>query len=159
MKSSKFFILLGAALLLAGAAYFIAQAPGRMRVETLAVESKTGERHLFLVEIADTPAKEKRGLMFRRHLAPDHGMLFEMGRTDIASFWMKNTLIPLDMLFIAADGEIKTIHANAVPLSLQSISSGVPVRAVLEINGGLAQALGIKSGDRVVHPYAAGPKF
>jgi uncharacterized membrane protein (UPF0127 family) len=83
-------------------------------------------------------------------------MLFEMGQEAITSFWMKNTLIPLDMLFIAKNGEIKTIHENAEPKSLTGISSEVPVYAVLEINGGRAKALGIKRGDQVIHPYFTG---
>ena len=95
--------------------------------------------------------------MFREHMDPDHGMLFEMDGTAITQFWMKNTLIPLDMLFIAPDGTIKTIHENAVPKSLDSISSEVPVSAVLELNGGRAQALGIAAGDKVIYSFFNAP--
>jgi len=154
MKLSKTSLLtvLGAALLLAALAYFSTLGKSGP-VETLVIESGNGIRHGFTVEIADTPEKQETGLMFRTHMAPGHGMLFEFDRTDILRFWMKNTLIPLDMLFIAADGEIKKIHENAVPGSLAPVSSEVPVAAVLEINGGQARALGIATGDRVTHPF------
>ena len=105
--------------------------------------------HSFTVEIAESDATRARGLMFRESMAVDAGMLFIYPRTQITSFWMKNTLIPLDMLFIRDDGEIVQIAADAVPGSLKSIRSTQPVRAVLEINGGLAAALGIEIGDRV----------
>ncbi|MBI3441075.1 MAG: DUF192 domain-containing protein [Proteobacteria bacterium] len=147
------FALMGAVLLLAGAVHFIAAAHGRMRHETLIIASKVSGEHRFEVEIADTPATEEMGLMFREYMAPDHGMLFELNQNAVAHFWMKNTLISLDLLFISADGVIKTIHAHAVPKSLAIISSEVPVQAVLEINGGLAKELGIAEGDRVIHPY------
>ncbi|MCE9507817.1 MAG: DUF192 domain-containing protein [Alphaproteobacteria bacterium] len=148
--------LIAAAIVLVAGFYFSSVAQKGARLETLVIEGKLGGRHSFEVEIASTPAEEEIGLMFREQMAPDHGMLFEMGRTAKTSFWMKNTLIPLDMLFIAADGEIKTIHENAVPKSLEPLSSGVPVAAVLEINGGRARELGIRAGDRVIHPYFKG---
>ena len=93
-----------------------------------------------------------RGLMFREKLGPYDGMLFDFYKDAPVSFWMKNTLIPLDMVFIAGDGTIKSIHANAVPHSTETIPSQFPVRAVLEINGGSAKLLGIKPGDKVLHP-------
>lgn len=108
--------------------------------------------HAFTVEIADTPEAIRQGLMHRAELAPDAGMLFDFGMTREASMWMKNTLIPLDMLFILENGEIVAIARKARPHSLRSISPGVPVRAVLEIPGGRAEELGIGPGDEVIHP-------
>ena len=87
--------------------------------------------------------------MFRKQMAPDAGMLFDFHGLVMTQFWMKNTVIPLDMMFIRADGTISTIAANAVPYSETPIPSAEPVRAVLEINGGRARALGIAPGDRV----------
>ena len=106
----------------------------------------------FAVEIADDNAERAKGLMFRDHLAPDAGMLFDYGEEQLASFWMQNTLIPLDMIFIGADGVVKTIHVNARPLDTTSIPSGVPVRFVLEIPGGRSTEIGLKVGDRMEHP-------
>ncbi len=106
----------------------------------------------FDVELALNEAERSRGLMFRDKLGPYDGMLFDFYQEAPVSFWMKNTLIPLDMLFIAADGTIRHIHSNAVPLSTDTIPSQFPVRAVLEINGGSARLLGIKPGDKVKHP-------
>ena len=103
------------------------------------------------VELALDDAHRSHGLMFRKKLGPYEGMLFDFFQEMPVSFWMKNTLIPLDMLFIAADGTIKHIHANAVPMTTDAIPSEYPVRAVLEINGGSAALLGIKPGDRVKH--------
>jgi uncharacterized protein len=114
---------------------------------------KSGETvHKFTVEIADTPDSIREGLMFRESLAPDAGMLFDFGEVRPAAMWMKNTLIPLDMLFMDGDGEVIAIARNAVPGSLRSLGPGVPVRAVLEIPGGRAKELGINPGDKVTHP-------
>jgi uncharacterized membrane protein (UPF0127 family) len=106
----------------------------------------------FDVEMAVTEAQREHGLMFRKQLGPYDGMLFDFFHEQPVTFWMKNTLIPLDMVFIAGDGTIKHIHANAMPLSTDTIPSEFPVRAVLEINGGSARLLGIKPGDKVKHP-------
>ncbi|MBS0520331.1 MAG: DUF192 domain-containing protein [Proteobacteria bacterium] len=111
-----------------------------------------GREIKFDVELALTEAQREHGLMFREKLGPYEGMLFDFYREQPVSFWMKNTLIPLDMVFIAGDGTIKHVHANAVPLSTDTIPSEYPVRAVLEINGGSARLLGIKPGDKVRHP-------
>jgi uncharacterized membrane protein (UPF0127 family) len=89
--------------------------------------------------------------MYREKLGPYEGMLFDFYQEQTVSFWMKNTLIPLDMVFIAADGTIRHIHANAVPRSEETVPSVHPVRCVLEINGGSAKLLGIKPGDKVKH--------
>jgi uncharacterized membrane protein (UPF0127 family) len=106
----------------------------------------------FEVELATNDAERARGLMYRKQLGPYEGMLFDFYQEMPVSFWMKNTLIPLDMVFIAADGTVKHVHANAVPLSTETVPSRFPVRAVLEINGGSAALLGIKPGDTVRHP-------
>ena len=103
----------------------------------------------FTVEMATTSSEQERGLMFRKTLAPDAGMLFDFGNEEMRAFWMKNTLIPLDMLFIKANGTVARIASNAKPLSEDSIPSYEPVRAVLEIPGGRAAQLGLKAGDIV----------
>ncbi len=103
----------------------------------------------FMVEMATAWPQQERGLMFRKSLAPNAGMLFDFGKEQEESFWMKNTLIPLDMLFIKANGRIARIAANAKPLSTDGIPSYEPVRAVLEIAGGRAAELGLKPGDLV----------
>ena len=116
----------------------------------LTIESASG-KHRFSIEEAQTPQQMAQGLMFRRAMAADAGMLFEFDHPQIASCWMKNTLIPLDMLFIAADGHVADFHERAVPLSEAVIESKVPVRAVLELNGGSVARLGIHRGDLVHH--------
>jgi uncharacterized membrane protein (UPF0127 family) len=103
----------------------------------------------FMVEMAaDKPAREK-GLMFRTKLAPNAGMLFDFQQEGLQVFWMKNTPLPLDMIFIKADGTISSIAENAVPFSEEPIPSSEPVRAVLEINAGKSRALGITEGEKV----------
>jgi uncharacterized protein len=109
-------------------------------------------RHRFTVELAQTPEQLQQGLMFRPSLAPDAGMLFDFKAPTVATMWMRNTLIPLDMLFVDAVGTIVAIRARAIPGSDTIISAGVPVRAVLELNGGTAERLGIDPGDRVLYP-------
>lgn len=111
-----------------------------------------GSAYKFEVEIVTTPESRAQGLMFRKALAPNAGMLFIYPDEKPVSFWMKNTLIPLDMLFLKSDGQIAHIAHNAVPLDESQIDSGAAVKAVLEINGGTAAALGIKEGDRVEYP-------
>jgi uncharacterized membrane protein (UPF0127 family) len=107
-------------------------------------------RHEFTVELALTPQQQQQGLMFRREMAPDAGMLFDFGRRPRrASMWMKNTYIPLDMLFIEADGTIESIAERTTPHSLETISSRGQVRYVLELNGGTVARLGIAPGDRM----------
>ncbi len=113
----------------------------------LTIHSANGD-HAFRVEIAASLAEQERGLMFRRELSPDRGMIFPYDPPQEVSFWMKNTLIPLDMIFIRADGAIARI-STARPLSLETVPSGEPVVAVLEIGGGRAAELGIREGDRV----------
>lgn len=122
----------------------------KWRVQPVVVETQSG-RHRFSAEIADTRKLRALGLMFRRKMAPDRGMLFDFRRDEEVSMWMKNTFIPLDMIFIRADGTIHHIVENTVPHSLENISSGGRVRAVLEVNAGTAKRLGMKPGDIVRH--------
>ena len=114
------------------------------------IETKSGQ-HRFAVEFAHTPEQLSFGLMFRRALPRDAGMLFNYARPQKVAMWMKNTLIPLDMLFIDTSGRIVHIRQRAVPGSLEAISSKVPVRGVLELNGGTVSRLGITLGDKVRH--------
>jgi uncharacterized protein len=119
-------------------------------MRTLEIASKTGV-HVFSVEIATNDAERQKGLMFRKELPEGRGMLFDFGHDQDVSMWMKNTYISLDMLFIADDGRISRIAENTEPLSEKIISSGGPVRAVLEVIGGTARKLGISPGDRVAN--------
>lgn len=111
--------------------------------------SSNGREQRFIVEVARTGEEQAMGLMFRTQLAPDRGMIFPMDPPRNASFWMRNTLIPLDMIFVRADGTIANIEANTVPYSEEPVRSVGPVAAVLEIPGGRSAELGIKPGDRV----------
>lgn len=113
-----------------------------------------GKVHRFRVEVARTSAEQAKGLMFRTTMGPNEGMIFPRDPPMQASFWMKNTVIPLDLLFIGADGRIESIAAKAVPYSLEPIPSRGPVAAVLELNGGRAAQLGIAPGDKVSWPLA-----
>lgn len=127
-----------------------AQEPMRFRASTLTVETAKGA-HDFAVELALSPEQKARGLMFRSEMPADAGMLFVYDRPQVITMWMRNTLIPLDMLFIRADGRISRITERAVPGSLTTISSRGRVLAVLELRGGTVARLGIKTGDRVEH--------
>ena len=121
-------------------------------LDSLEIVTSAG-RHAFQVEIADNDATREHGLMDRRYMAADHGMLFEFDREAPVSFWMKSTYIPLDMIFIAPSGVVTHIAANAEPLSERVIPSGKPCVAVLELNGGTAASIGLKVGDKVRHPF------
>jgi uncharacterized membrane protein (UPF0127 family) len=114
----------------------------------LTIQSASGT-HRFTVEVAETPEQQAQGLMNRQSLAPDRGMIFPRNPPGDASFWMKNTLIPLDLIFIRADGTIARIAEKTVPLSLDPVPSLEPVVAVLEIPGGRSAELGVKAGDKV----------
>src|ERR687884_622793 len=134
-----------------GASATLAQPLQTFPTSELTIESASG-RHKFHVELATTPAQREQGLMFRRGLAPDAGMLFDFRQPSPVSMWMKNTFIPLDMLFIDNQGRIINIAERAVPQSLDTVAAAAPARAVLELNGGTAARLGIRPGDRVVSP-------
>jgi uncharacterized membrane protein (UPF0127 family) len=117
-------------------------------LQTLEIASKTGV-HAFQVEMAITPEEKEHGLMFRRELPEGHGMLFDFMVDQPVAFWMKNTYLPLDMIFIRGDGRILRIAENTEPMSERNIPSGGPVRAVLEVIAGTAKKFGIAAGDRV----------
>ncbi len=151
MTTRRMLLLSGAAMI----ASLLASAAGgqlqRFATSELTIVSATGP-HKFTVEVADTPAQMEQGLMFRRAMAADAGMLFDYKTPTVATMWMRNTLIPLDMLFVDAHGRIVNIHERAVPQSLDVIAAAAPVRAVIELNGGTAARLGIAPGDQVRHP-------
>ena len=111
--------------------------------------TQNGQTHRFRVEVARSQAEQSQGLMFRTELGPQDGMIFPSATPQFRSFWMKNVVIPLDLLFIGADGLVSNIAANAVPYSEDSIPSDGPVVAVLELAGGRAAELGITAGARV----------
>lgn len=119
-----------------------------LRTAPLEIITDRGDFH-FRVEVADTFASRERGLMFRKSLAAKRGMLFDFKSSQTVAFWMKNTLIPLDMLFIGADGRILTIARDAKPMDETPIPSGGPVLAVLELRGGRAAEIDAEPGDRV----------
>jgi uncharacterized membrane protein (UPF0127 family) len=123
-------------------------------LQQLEIVSKNGV-HVFAVEMAVTPEEQARGLMFRHKLPEGQGMLFDFQQEKPMSFWMKNTYISLDIIFIRGDGRIHRIAENTVPLSEALVSSGAPVRAVLEVVAGTTRKLGIAAGDRVAHPIFA----
>lgn len=126
---------------LAPSAAGLSQAP-------LCITSGT-KKHIFTVEIARSSMEQAKGLMFRTELADDAGMIFPFAEPKVASFWMKNTVIPLDIIFIRENGTIESIAENTVPYSTEPVSAGEPVVSVLELRGGLTLELGIKAGDRV----------
>lgn len=124
----------------------------KMRRETLVLVTAAGERAIE-VEVAETPQEKAVGLMFRRSLPESSGMLFPYEAPQEVTMWMRNTFIPLDMVFIRADGVVHRIEARTEPLSERTIASRGPVTAVLELAGGVAEKLGLRPGDRVLHPH------
>ena len=114
------------------------------------VESGPNQYHFF-VEIAETRSQRQRGLMFRPDLPQNTGMLFDFGEETQLSMWMKNTFIPLDMLFVNEQGTIHRIVENTTPLSLKTIPGGAPTMVVIEFNAGVTRRLGIRPGDRIIH--------
>ncbi len=120
-------------------------------LERLEISTKSGPR-VFMVEMAATEDEKNSGLMYRNDLPDGQGMLFDFSPPQLVSMWMKNTLIPLDMIFIQADGRILRIAHNTEPLSTIPIPSGGVVKGVLEVNGGATKRYGIGPGDRVEHP-------
>ena len=117
--------------------------------EKLTIVTQDGVRHDFNVEMALSPEQQITGLMFRPSVAADGGMLFDWGAERVSQMWMRNTVAPLDMIFIGADGRVRAIAENTVPYSEAVISSRVPVRATLELAAGTARRLNIEVGDKV----------
>ncbi len=145
---------LALALLLGGAARAQDDDPTgpqpALPTETLTILGDDGKSHVFTVELAITEEQQDTGLMFRTSVAANAGMLFPWDQPQVSQMWMKNTIIPLDMVFIGADGTIKAIAENTVPYSLNPISSGVPVLATLELQAGITAADNINVGDKVI---------
>jgi len=114
------------------------------------IVSKSGE-HKFLVDVATTMAQRQMGLMYREKMARSSGMMFDFGEEQLIAMWMKNTLIPLDMLFVDKTGKILQIERATTPLSLETIAGRRPAMSVIELNAGLTGELGISEGDQVMH--------
>ena len=133
------------------AAALFAQPLRAAELQPLEIATKNGVQ-VFQVELADTDEERARGLMYRREVPEGYGMLFDFKKDQEVTMWMENTYVSLDMLFIRSDGRIARIAENTEPLSRRIVSSGGPVRAVLELVGGSARRLGIAAGDRVAHP-------
>jgi uncharacterized protein len=143
------FALLMAAMLMAATLASPARADG---LETLQIITASGT-HDFQVEVAKDEESRARGLMNRPFMPADRGMLFEFERDEPVAFWMKNTYIPLDMIFISSKGRVTNVVANAEPLSERILPSGPPCVAVLELNGGAAASIGLKVGDTIRHSF------
>jgi uncharacterized protein len=147
----------GLAAFLAVTRMAVTEEPMRLAADpTPLIITGNGPDASFIVEVADDPDERARGLMFRTDLKSDQAMLFIFDKDRKIAMWMKNTPLPLDMLFVQEDGTITNIAKNTVPQSEEVIPSGGPVRFVLEINAGLADALGIETGERLVHPAIGG---
>lgn len=134
-------------------AMFIAQVSlaGECNPERLSIKGDWGQA-AFNVDIADTPELRARGLMHVEDMPMQHGMLFVFPQPQVAIFWMRNTLIPLDMIFAAEDGTVRHIHHNAIPHDETPIPGGSDIKFVFEINGGMSEMLGLKAGDLLRHP-------
>ena len=117
----------------------------------IVIETRGGERYNMEVELATSPQQQAQGLMYRRDMPADSGMLFIYRGERVVSMWMRNTVIPLDMVFIDAEGRIEKVVERTEPMSLKTISSDRPVKGVLELNSGTAARLGLGTGDRVIH--------
>lgn len=120
-------------------------------LERLEIITSSGT-HEFQVEIADTPGERSKGLMYRKSMPQNQGMLFDFHVEGPVMMWMKNTYIPLDMVFVSREGVVTRVAANTVPMSEEVISSGGPAYAVLELNAGVADKIGLKAGDEIRHP-------
>ncbi len=131
------------------AALSAAGQPSDLPREQIVIECADGQKHIFDMEIATTSAQRERGLMFRQSMPKDAGMLFLFDPPEPAAFWMKNTYIPLDILFIRADGTIAKIKEGAMPFDLMPVDSAGPVKYVIELNGGEAARRRIKAGDKI----------
>lgn len=132
-----------------GAAQGVGAPQAELPKEKLVIVTSDGQRHVFSVEMAISNQQQMTGLMFRPSVPEDGGMLFDWGQARDSAMWMKNTIAPLDMVFINADGTIRRIAENTTPRSLATIASGGPVRATLELAAGTAARLGLQVGDRV----------
>lgn len=130
---------------------FVVPAEAKLKREPATLVTAAGQRYEFTIEVAESEQDKATGLMFRTSIGEREGMLFPYGEPREITMWMKNTYIPLDMVFIKADGTIHRIEARTEPFSEKVIASRGNVTAVLEIAGGLAEKLGLKSGDKVVH--------
>lgn len=135
---------------IAALALLVLAAGAGLRAEPLTIDAG-GQVHEFDIDVARSAAERARGLMFRKELAPDYGMLFDFGREAEVTMWMKNTFVPLDMLFVRADGTIHRIAQRTTPFSTETIASRGPVQAVLELPGGTTARLGIEPGHSVRH--------
>lgn len=155
VRRARFIAVVAALIAVAAPVGFVAPgvalAQGTIIANKLEIRTATAS-HGFTVEIADTDAKRAEGLMFRTEMAADHGMLFDFQREQPVWFWMKNTYLPLDMIFVKADGTILSIAENTTPLSEATVGSGGSVRFVFEVVAGTAKRLGLAPGDRLVHP-------
>ncbi|MBR0828475.1 DUF192 domain-containing protein [Bradyrhizobium manausense] len=143
------------AAVLVAAAFAVAGAVQAANFQPLEIVTKSGVQ-VFAVEMATTEEEKQTGLMYRKELADGKGMLFDFSPEQEVTMWMKNTYIPLDMIFIRADGRILRIAENTEPMSTKIIPSGGLAKAVLEVPGGTAQKYGIRPGDRVAHPLFGG---
>ena len=135
----------------AAAAVFCARSPA-LALDGLDVVTASGPHH-FEVEIAADEASRERGLMFRKYLPADRGMLFEFDAEQALTFWMKDTPLSLDLVFIDAHGAVTGVAADAEPMSETIIAAAAPSKAVLELNAGAAAGIGLKPGDHVEHPF------
>lgn len=134
-----------------GQAWAQTAAQATLPMDRLAIVTSRG-RYDFDVEIADDPAEQASGLMFRETMAPRHGMLFDFGETRMVNMWMRNTPLPLDMVFIRSDGTVARVAERTTPFSEEIVSSGEAVAYVLELNAGIANLIGLKPGDRIESP-------
>ena len=134
------------------AAYMAAPATGvaqtGLATVPLTIQTATG-KHRYTVEVAASPQAQETGMMYRRSMPANHGMIFPFATSRVLTFWMENTWLPLDLVFIGDDGKVVSIAADAKPMSRDIISSQVPARSVLELNGGEAARIGLRPGDMV----------
>lgn len=157
MWSRRLVVSVLGGLILAAPLAAVAQGLVTFPHATAQIITPAGKHHDLDIEFAQTPEQLTQGLMYRRTMAANAGMLFDFGEVKPVSMWMHNTLIPLDMLFLDSAGQVVGIHERAIPGSSEIISSPQPVRGVLELNGGTVQRLGLAVGDRIDHPmFAAG---
>jgi uncharacterized membrane protein (UPF0127 family) len=146
--------LLAPLLILVQFALFACVGASGQTLDRLEIVTSSGV-HAFSVEMARNDSEREKGLMYRRFMPADRGMLFDFKREEPVTFWMKNTYIPLDMIFISKTGTVTSIAANAEPLSERLIPSGGPCYGVLEVNGGVAASIALKPGDKIKHPIFA----